>query len=213
MTEQVRRAWELSDPGPLNRAIKRTAARMPVATAHVKRSGLSLQIRLVSPTELESLLPALVELLRDTVNGGMSMSFLPPLTHDEARDYWLSLRPELQAGSRLLLAAYTEDGIVGSGQLSLSPWPNSRHRAELQKLFVATALRGRGVGKSLMAALHDAARRHGRSLLLLNTRRGEPSEAFYKGLGYGEVGVIPGWTVGSAGERYDHVTLYQELSL
>jgi acetyltransferase len=182
-------------------------------TLEVAQQNTPTSIRPVSPTELESHLPAFVELLRDTVNGGVPMGFLPPLTHDEGRDYWLSLRPELQAGSRLLLAAYTEDGIVGSGQLSLSSWPSSPHRAELQKLFVATALRGRGLGRSLLTALHDTARQHGRSLLHLNTRRGEPAEVFYKGLGYREVGVIPGWTVGRAGERYDHVTLYQELSL
>jgi acetyltransferase len=91
--------------------------------------------------------------------------------------------------------------------------PNARHRAELQKLFVATALRGSGVGRSLMAALHETARQHGRSLLFLNTRRGDPAEGFYKGLGYREVGVLPGWTIGPVGERYDHVTLYKELSL
>jgi len=141
------------------------------------------------------------------------MGFLAPMTDDGCRDYWLSLRPQLQAGSRVLLAAYEEEVIVGTGQLSLSLWPNARHRAELQKLFVGNSLRGRGVGRSLLAALHDAARQRGRSLLVLNTRRGGVAETFYKGLGYTEVGVIPGWSAGPAGERYDHVTLYQELSL
>ena len=141
------------------------------------------------------------------------MGFLPPLTATEGRDYWLSLRPELEAGSRLLLAAFADDRLVGSGQLALSSSPAARHRAELQKLFVASTLRGQGVGRLLLAALHDAARQRGRSLLLLNTRRGQPAENFYKGLGYREAGVLPGWSVGVAGERYDHVTLYQELSL
>jgi acetyltransferase len=167
--------------------------------------------RLVSPRELEDLLPALVDLLRDTVNGGTSLGWLPPLTTGEAQDYWLSVRKELHAGSRLLLAADVENRLVGSAQLSLASWPNARHRAEVQKLFVSTSLRGRGVGSSLMAALHDTARRHGRSLVILNTRRGGSAETFYKGLGYREGGVIPGWTVGPEGERYDHVTLYQEL--
>ena len=174
---------------------------------------MSASIRLASPTELEDLLPALVALLRDTVNGGVPLGFLAPLTYDGGRDYWLSLRPELQAGSRLLLVAYAGDRIVGSGQLAFASMPNARHRAEVQKLFVATGLRGRGVGRSLLAALHDAARQRGRSLLLLNTRRGEPSEKFYKGLGYREVGVVPGYSVGQAGERYDTVMLYQELPL
>jgi len=127
-------------------------------------------------------------------------------------DYWLSLRAELEAGSRLLVAACTNDGVVGAGQLALSMWPNSPHRAELQKVFVAVSCRGRGIGRLLMNALHDAARERGRSLLLLNTRKDGRAEAFYKRLGYREAGVIPGWTLGPAGERYTHVTLYRELA-
>jgi GNAT superfamily N-acetyltransferase len=173
---------------------------------------MAIELRLVAHTELEGLVPALVELLRDTVNGGVPLGWLPPLTRDLARDYWLSLRPELKAGSRVLLAAYSESGIIGSGQLSFPQWANARHRAELQKLFVATTVRGQGVGRRLMGGLHDIARHRGRSLLILNTRRGEPAEAFYKGLGYREAGVLPGWTLGPAGERYDHVTLYQQLA-
>jgi acetyltransferase len=173
---------------------------------------MSISIRPVSPTELENLLPDLIELLRDTVNGGgAALGFLPPLTHEAARDYWLSLRPALQAGSRLLFAAYAEDRIIGSGQLTFPVWPNARHRAELQKLFVSSGARGRGIGKSLMAALHDTARQRGRSLILLGARRGGRAERFYKGLGYREVGVIPGYALGPAGERYDNVSLYHEL--
>lgn len=169
-------------------------------------------IQLVSPAALDKLLPELVELLRDTVNGGASLGFLPPISRDESRNYWLSLRPELQAGSRILLAACGEHRLEGTVQLALSPWPNARHRAELQKLFVSPALRGRGLGKSLMAAAHTTALQLGRTLLSLTTRWGGPAEVFYKELGYRQVGVIPGWTVGPAGERYDHVTLYRELS-
>jgi ribosomal protein S18 acetylase RimI-like enzyme len=173
---------------------------------------MPIEIRPVSPTELADLLPAFVDLLRDLVHGGSWLGFLPPLTHDEARNYWLSLLPEIHAGSRLLLAATSDGRVVGSGQLKFPPWPNAQHRAEIQKLFVDTSLRGQGVGRSLMAALHDAARQHGRSLLLLNTRHGGSAERFYRRLGYREVGVIPGYAAGPAGERYDDVSLYHELS-
>jgi len=145
------------------------------------------------------------------VNGGSPLGFLPPITRDEARDYWISLFPELATGTRLVFVAFKGDRVVGSGQLALSQRTNSPHRAEVQRLFVARALHGQGVGKSLMYALHDTAREHGRTLISLSTRRGEPAEEFYKGLGYVEAGVIPGWTIGPAGEPYDHVTLYQEL--
>lgn len=172
---------------------------------------MPIRIRATTPAELERLLPAFVQLFCESVNGGASLGFLPPLAPEDGGTYWRSLHPELRTGRRLLLAAYAADHLVGSVQLALPSWPNARHRAELQKLFVATPLRGRGVGRSLVAALHDAARQHGRSLILLNTRRGDPTETFYQGLGYQAVGVTPGYTIGPAGERFDNLTLYQDL--
>ncbi len=99
-------------------------------------------VRVVASTELEDLLPALVELLRESVNGGASLGFLPPLPHHEARRYWRSLGQELRGGSRLLFAAHVADRLAGTGQLALPSWPTARHRAELNKVMVAMALVG-----------------------------------------------------------------------
>lgn len=173
---------------------------------------MAIRIRNITPRELLRLLPELADLLVDTVNAGSPLGFLSPLGQAEARDYWQALVPDLERGGRILVAACEHHTIVGAGQLVLSPWPNARHRAEVQKLLVARQRRGRGIGAALVAALHDAARRRGLALLVLNTRRGEPAEALYRRLGYKEVGVIPGWTVGPDGERYEHVTLYHELA-
>jgi GNAT superfamily N-acetyltransferase len=170
-----------------------------------------LGIRRLSGAELPEQLPSLVRLLRDTVNGGSPLGFLPPLTEEAAGGYWLSLRPELYSGVRLLLTANTARGVIGSVQLALATMPNGRHRAEVQKLFVAPIARGQGIGRALMSRLHEVARERGRTLLLLNTRSRGPAERFYKALGYGDAGVVPGWSVGSSGERYDHVRLYREL--
>ena len=174
---------------------------------------MSITIRSLSIGELENNLADLVELLKDSVDAGAGLGFMPPLTHTEAQLYWLSLRRELLAGSRLLLAACAEDRVVGAGQLVIPQWSNAWHRAELQKLFVDRSLRGRGIGRMLVSALHDAARHRGRSLVVLNTRGGLPPVRFYKGLGYQEAGFIPGFSRGPAGERFDNLTLYQELSL
>jgi acetyltransferase len=188
------------------RPLPRTAER-PAPSHDVRVPAF---FRLVALQDYERLVPSLVELFREAVNGGASMGFLPPLSEDTSRDYWLSLQPELRAGTRLLIAAWLEGELVGSGQLVLSPWPNAPHRAEIQKVFVAAAHRGRGVGGALLAALHELARRRGRSLVHLSTRQGEPAEAFYRRLGYRTAGVLPGWTVGPAGDRRTLVTLYRE---
>jgi acetyltransferase len=171
----------------------------------------SITIRQLSTLDYVALLPDLVELFVESANVG-SAAFLAPTTRDVARDYWISLIPELEAGSRLILIAYRENVIVGSGQLVLSRHSDSPYRAELENLFVERASRGLGIGRSLMQALHCVARQNGRTLILLSARRGEPAEDFYKALGYREVRVIPEWTIAPVEERYDHVTLYQELT-
>src|SRR5688572_29245480 len=167
---------------------------------------MAVTIRPVSAEELVPLVPGLADLLIDVVQHGASMGFFPSVTVDEGRSYWLSLGPELRRGTRVLVGAFRNDRIVGAGQLTLPSWPNARHRAELQKLLVDSTLQGRGVGRLLMTVLHATARQRGRSLILLNTREGR-TERFYKNLGYKEVGVIPGYSVGPAGERIDSVTL------
>ena len=63
-----------------------------------------------------------------------------------------------------------------------------------------------------MDSLHEAALSHGRSLIVLNTRRSEYPETFYRGLGYTTVGVVPGYTLAREGDRHDTVILYRELS-
>jgi GNAT superfamily N-acetyltransferase len=171
----------------------------------------STRIRTISASELDGVLPDLVQIFRDVVNGGIPLGYLAPITLQTSHEYWLSTVPELKAGTRLLLVAYNDGGVLGSGQLELAQRPNSRHRAQVQKLFVARAARGQGIGKLLMRALHDLALEHGRTLIQLNTRVGFDAVGFYKALGYREIGVIPGWTVDAQGRRYDHVEMYREL--
>jgi GNAT superfamily N-acetyltransferase len=168
-------------------------------------------LRLVAPAHFVPLVPALARLFADAVNGGASLGFLPPLAHEESTRYWCSLRGEVQAGTRMLVAAMHGERLVGSGQLVLSPYANSPHRAEIQKLFVDRAHRGRGIGRSIVAALHEIARRRGRSLVHLSTRKGGAPESFYRGLGYRRAAVLPGWTLAPSGERTTMVTLYQEI--
>jgi GNAT superfamily N-acetyltransferase len=170
-----------------------------------------IAIRTIGAAEVSSVIRDLVHVFKDTVNSGSPLGFMPPITLETARDYWLSNLPQIEAGSRILLVATYEGSVVGSAQLELSQRSNSPHRADVQRVFVARALRGQGVGTALMEAIEDAARTHGRTLLTLNTRNNEPAHVWYKSLGYADVGVIPGWTIGAHGERYDHVTMYKKL--
>ena len=63
----------------------------------------------------------------------------------------------------------------------------------MQKVCVLRSARGQGIGTQLMLAIEEAARATGRTLLVLDTRKGGVAEELYRRLGYHEVGVIPGY--------------------
>jgi ribosomal protein S18 acetylase RimI-like enzyme len=156
-------------------------------------------------------LPALIAILRDSVDGGASVGFLPPLDAAEAERYWQCAIEDVAAGSRVLLAARDGGGrLVGAAQLELAARPNARHRAEVQKLMVHSAARRQGLGRALMLALEEEARRHGRTTLVLDTREGDPSERLYRSLGWRLTGVVPRYAR-SAGGALDGSAFYWKL--
>jgi ribosomal protein S18 acetylase RimI-like enzyme len=136
-------------------------------------------------------LEALAALLRDAVAGGASIGFVLPLGHGEIEAYWQSVLAAVGDGSRVLLGAFEGDALIGAVQLALEPRVNGRHRAEVMKLMVLRAHRGRGVGRDLMLALIEAARRAGRTLLLLDVRADDPAERLYRSLGFVAFGRVP----------------------
>jgi len=155
--------------------------------------------------------PALVALIQEMVDTGASIGFLPPLSAAEAAEYWRSVSAAQRAGSRRHWIAREAGGrIVGSVQLDLATRANACHRAEVQKLMVATAARRRGLARALMLAAEAEARRLGRTTLVLDTRQGDPSEALYRGLGWTLAGVIPKYAE-SAGGALDASAFYFKL--
>jgi acetyltransferase len=155
--------------------------------------------------------PELARLLEDAVASGASIGFLPPLAPGEADAYWATVVAGVRGGSRVLLGARDAGGrVVGSAQLDLATRPNGRHRAEVVKLMVHTRARRRGIGRALMQALEAHARRGGRTTLVLDTRRGDPSETLYASLGWRLTGVVPAYAA-SAGGRLDPSAFYYKL--
>jgi ribosomal protein S18 acetylase RimI-like enzyme len=166
---------------------------------------------LINILELTQLDPSLIESLTDllvaVVGEGASIGFLPPLTREEGRAYWQHV---LSPGT-VLLVAEGDGRIVGSAQLHLELRANGRHRAEVAKLMVHPDARRRGLARQLMHALEAAACREQRSLLVLDTRDGDPSNALYRSLGYVEVGRVPHYARSANGALDASVFYYKEL--
>jgi ribosomal protein S18 acetylase RimI-like enzyme len=150
---------------------------------------------------------ALADLLVVTVAGGASVGFLPPLSQEGAVAYW---RGALGPGV-VLLVAERAGRLVGTVQLQCATRPNGLHRAEVAKLMVHPEARRQRVGRRLMEALEVEARRRDRTLLVLDTREGDPSNALYVAMGYVEVGRIPRYAKAATGELAGTVYYYKEL--
>lgn len=168
-------------------------------------------IERLTKTQAHAALPDLMALLRETVAGGAAMGFLPPVSEAEAREYWEGVLAELDTPKRLLLAARAEGRIVGTAQLELAQKPNGRHRAEVQKVMVHREARQQGLGRALMRAVEAAAREHGRSLLVLDTREGDVAEQLYRSAGYVEAGRIPYFAYSADGSLHTTVVFYRWL--
>jgi ribosomal protein S18 acetylase RimI-like enzyme len=167
---------------------------------------VSISIR--EPTKLtEDDIEQLAGVLVCVVADGASVGYLPPLDATEARAYWEGV---IKPGNILLLAE-REGRIVGTAQLELAMKLNGRHRAEVNRVLVDPACQRQGIGRRLMDAVEAVARREGRTLLHLDTREGDGSNALYLAAGYTEAGRIPMWARSAAGTLDATVFYYKVL--
>jgi GNAT superfamily N-acetyltransferase len=165
--------------------------------------------RVHEPTDVE--LDALANVLVDCVDGGASVSFMHPFTHDRALSFWRRIAQDVRAGKRALIVAEDDAGICGTVQLVLDVPENQPHRAELVKMLVHRRARRHGLGATLMRAAESTALECGRSLLVLDTVSESTGERLYTRLGWQRLGVIPRYALMPDGAYCDATFFYKEL--
>lgn len=151
--------------------------------------GIGAPVEL-SPADIEQRCAELVELLADAIDSGASVNYVLPYRREDLQRYWGRIAAEVRGGERTVFAVVDRDHIVGSVQLVRCAKPNQPHRADVEKLLVHRACRGRGTAAALMAALERRARADGRWLLTLDTRSGSTADALYPRWGWQPVGRI-----------------------
>lgn len=153
----------------------------------------------------------LADVLVDCVEGGASVSFMHPLTHERAVAFWRHVAHGVAAGQRALLVAEDEEGICGTVQLVLDVPENQPHRADLAKMLVHRRARRQGLGAALMHAAESMAGACGRTLLVLDAVTGGDAERLYTNLGWERVGVIPEYALMPNGAPCDATVFYRRL--
>lgn len=163
--------------------------------------------------DIESHLDAFVELLRDAVDSGASVGFLPPLAEEAALEYWLETSLAVRKEHVCLWLAWQADTsrVIGSVQLHLAQKQNAPLRADVAKLLVQREFRRQGIATALLARLEHHAASIGRTTLVLDTRAGDPANTLYQNVGYVEVGRIPAYALNADGSPLTTVFYYKLL--
>jgi ribosomal protein S18 acetylase RimI-like enzyme len=153
----------------------------------------------------------LADILIACVEAGASVPFLPPLSRRKASAFWHRVASDVGAGARVLLAAWRDGIIVGTGMLDLATPENQPLRAEVHEVLVHPAARRTGVAREIMQALDRSAAAAGRTLLTLDTRTGDAGEILYRALGWREASRIPGYALSADCTAHDTVFFWKSL--
>lgn len=151
-----------------------------------------ITVRRVAAGEAAACIEPLADVLVDCVEGGASVGFMLPLPRARALAFWRGVADGVERGERVLFVAVDAQGtIIGTVQLILSMPDNQPHRADVAKMLVHRSARRRGIAQRLIAALDEAARAEGKTVLVLDTVTGGDAERLYSRAGWQRVGVVP----------------------
>ena len=170
-----------------------------------------VDVRRLGAGEIRERLDGLAAVLVDCVEGGASVSYMAPFSHEQARSVVAAWALEVDHGRRLVLAGFAGEELVGTVQVVLATPPNQRHRGDVAKLLVRRSARREGIAARLMEQAEREALSEGKTLLVLDTVTGDDAERLYERLGWTRVGVIPGYALYPDGRPCDTTVFYKSL--
>lgn len=151
------------------------------------------------------------ELLADLVEHGAALGWVEPPPPEEVGDLLAAVAPDAARGNGALLAARADGRVVGLGWWRRYARPTHRPHADLEKVAVARAWQGAGLGRRLTEELVAAAGAVRVEVLTLDLRGdNDRARGIYESLGFRCYGRLPAFVaVGEA--RYDKLLYSLDL--
>jgi GNAT superfamily N-acetyltransferase len=147
----------------------------------------------------------------DVTNAGGAVGFVAPVTEDDVAPVLDRLLDGVRSGRDVLAVLAVDGATAGFAALVGSSSPLRRHWATVLRVQVHPSRQGQGLGRVLMAGVHDIARDRGLEFLHLGARGGTGIDGFYRGLGYTEVGRVPGAIRVAPGDDRAEILLVHRL--
>ena len=148
-------------------------------------------IRPTQPQDLEAIRAFWNPMIRDTL-----VTFSSEEKSPQAMQDWLAARDQAGHGS---FTALIEGRPVGFASYAQFRGGNGYARSMEHTVILAPEAHGRGLGRGLMTAIEDHARRCGHHVMIGGVSGGNPDgRAFHLALGYDHVATVPqaGWKFG-----------------
>lgn len=152
--------------------------------------GSNIQVRRLGPADAATYRTLMLEAYErhpEAFTSSVAERASLPLT-------WWEARVNADASAHeMVLGAYKGSRLSGVAGLSFESREKARHKAHLFGMYVPSNLRGGGVGKSLvLAVLEHARKRPGVRLVQLTVTQGNaPAQALYERCGFVPFGVEP----------------------
>ncbi len=152
-----------------------------------------------------------VRLVREVMAEGAALGWSGVPTPEQATAWWAELGAEVAAGRAGVSAAYDGDELVGLGEWRRIPLGPQQQNADLEKLLVGRARRGRGIGVALVEDLLGQARAARVETVTLQCRgNNHGAIRLYERLGFHEYGRLSDF-VAAGDERWDKVLMAIDL--
>jgi ribosomal protein S18 acetylase RimI-like enzyme len=122
----------------------------------------------------------------------------------------IALRFRDTAGTTLNLGAFENGVLIGAATFMREPGPKERHKGRIYAVYVSSAHRGKGVGRALLAALLERAKRDAslEQILLAVASSQAAAKQLYRNFGFEIYGTEPNaLKVGSTYVDEDHMIL------
>jgi GNAT superfamily N-acetyltransferase len=168
--------------------------------------GVTAEVRAVSAVD-DDLRRELLACWTDVSNAGGAVGFVPPVTEDDVAPVLDRLLEAVHSGRAVLCLLTVDGATAGFAALVDSSSPLRRHWATVLRVQVHPSRQGSGLGRVLMEGVHDIARARGREFLYLGARGGIGVDGFYRGLGYTEIGRLPGAIRVAPGDDREEILL------
>jgi GNAT superfamily N-acetyltransferase len=165
----------------------------------------------LDPDLTDELRERIVRLWVEVTNAGGAVGFVPPVTADVVLPRAEQTLAAVAAGRDHLLAGFDRDRLVAVLFIVDNEHHLKDHWRVLKRVMVAPDSQGRGYGQALMEAAAEVAAKMGLAALQLTVRGGTGTEAFYRRLGYREVGRVPGALRVAPGDDRDEIIMWLEL--